>query len=143
VFNDKTNFRDHHEFSPSPLICIKKTKKATLTFHSSSEKTVEVSGGENMFFAALLNLCLGSALAQINSPFGVEPDWSAQATIDPIQFPNGRSNIYQWDQKTFTEKVERGQQHALHYPVAVTGLLLPSRPSLKILDAKPGDPLFA
>lgn len=96
-----------------------------------------------MLFVALLNLCLGSAFAQINTSNGIEPDWSAQASIDPAQFPNGRSNIYQWDEKTFSQKIARGQQHALHYPVTVTGLLLPSRPSLKILDAKPGEPLFA
>ena len=72
----------------------------------------------------------------------IEPDWSADASIDPSVFPNGRSNIYQWDELTLAEKIKKGRNHALHYPVTPTGMLLPARPMLKILSAKPGQPLF-
>ena len=91
--------------------------------------------GKFIFIAAALNLSLGLC-------FGAEPDWSAQATIDPALYPNGRANIYQWDEKSFVDKVKRGEQHALHYPVLPTGLLVPARPSLHVLNAKPGDALF-
>jgi mono/diheme cytochrome c family protein len=96
-----------------------------------------------MLFVALLNLVLTSSFAQSNLQNGIEPDWSSQATIDSSVFPNGRANIYQWDEQTFSEKIARGQKHALHYPVTATGLLIPARPALKVLDSKPGEPLFA
>ncbi len=96
-----------------------------------------------MLFAALLNLLLSPTFAQTGSPNGIEPDWSAQASIDSTIFPNGRSNIYQWDEPTLIEKISRGQQHALHYPVTPTGMLMPARSTLRVLDAKPGEPLFA
>jgi mono/diheme cytochrome c family protein len=91
----------------------------------------------NIFFSFLILTFNLSSLAT-----EIEPDWSANATIDPIVFPNGRANIYQWDEKSLIEKIEKGKKHALHYPVVPTGILLPARPMLKILSAKPGEPLF-
>lgn len=88
----------------------------------------------SVFFIAF-SLCSSSASA-------LEPDWSANATIDPVVFPNGRSNIYQWDEKTLASKIEKGKNHALHYPVIPTGILIPAKPALKTLSAKPGQPLF-
>ena len=83
---------------------------------------------------ALLISCQSLALS---SP--LSPDWSSTATIQP----SGRSNPYGWDEITLKDKVRAGKLHALNYPVAVTGLLIPARPALRMLDAKPGDPLFA
>lgn len=97
----------------------------------------------NVFLSLTILMSTPSAFAAVDSAIGIEPDWSASATIDPEVFPNGRKNIYQWDQETFRSKVERGRNHALHYPVPVTGVLMPARPTLKILDAKPGEPIFA
>lgn len=96
-----------------------------------------------MFFVAAFNLYLCLLNPAAHAQNAIEPDWSAQATIDPSIFPNGRANIYQWDQVTFAEKLKKGQEHALHYPVQVTGILLPARPMLRVLGARPGDPLFA
>ena len=95
-----------------------------------------------MFFVAAFNLYFYLLNPAVNAQVAIEPDWSAQATIDPTIFSNGRANIYQWDQATFTEKLKKGESHALHYPVQVTGLLLPARPMLRILNSKPGEPLF-
>ncbi|MBU6154918.1 MAG: hypothetical protein KGP28_11495, partial [Bdellovibrionales bacterium] len=40
------------------------------------------------------------------------------------------------------EKIKAGKIHALQYPISVTGLLIPAKPSIRALNAKPGDPLF-
>ncbi len=74
------------------------------------------------------------SLAQV----GIEPDWSTSAKIAP----NGRANPYEWDEPTLKEKIRLGKLHALNYPVKVTGLLLPARSSLTILNMGPSDPLF-
>ncbi len=68
----------------------------------------------------------------------VSPDWSTQALIQA----EGRKNPYGWSDSTLQEKVKAGKIHALQYPISVTGLLIPARPSVKLLNAKPGDPLF-
>lgn len=68
----------------------------------------------------------------------LNPDWSADARISP----SGRPNPYGWDDATLKEKTRAGKLHALHYPIEGTGLLIPARPALKALDAKPGDLLF-
>ncbi|MBS1957963.1 MAG: cytochrome c [Bdellovibrionales bacterium] len=101
---------------------------------------VKTKGDEFIFFA-LFHLLLSASL---HSPFtsaavaAETPDWGADKEI-PL---TGRPNPYGWDQKTLGEKVRKGQLHALHYPVEVTGLVMPARSSLKILDMEPGDPLF-
>ncbi len=77
------------------------------------------------------------ALANSNqSP--LTPDWSQNATIDPT----GRANPYGWDEATLQSTIRQGQIRALNYPIATTGLLVPARSTLKILNSKPGDPLF-
>jgi hypothetical protein len=65
------------------------------------------------------------------------PDWSASAEISPW----GRPNPYGWDEKTLAEKIRVGRLHALNYPVD-TGLMLPAKAALSLLDAKPGSALF-
>ena len=67
-----------------------------------------------------------------------EPDWSSNAQIDP----SGRPNPYGWTDAVFEEKVRKGKLHALQYPLEITGLLVPERQALRVLDSKPGDPLF-
>ena len=69
----------------------------------------------------------------------VNPDWSSNTSISPT----GRPNPYEWDETTLDQKIRQGNLYALNYPVSVTGLLLPSRPVLKILNSQPGEPLFA
>ncbi len=71
-----------------------------------------------------------------STPF--TPDWSAGAPI-PAE---GRSNPYKWAPDTLREKIRTGRIHALQYPITATGLLIPARPALRTLNAKPGEPLF-
>ncbi len=90
----------------------------------------------------MLNSCLVLLTLPLLSPFANSapstPDWSENASIDP----SGRENPYGWDETTFKEKVRAGKIHALNYPVSVTGLLVPARSSLQLLDAEPGTPFF-
>jgi len=83
-------------------------------------------------FVAVLNGTGASAWA------ASKPDWSASAQISTT----GRANPYGWDAATFSEKTRLGQLHAVDYPVEPTGILLPARPTLKLLGMKPGDPNF-
>jgi hypothetical protein len=73
-----------------------------------------------------------------SSPTPETPDWSAQALIQT----EGRSNPYGWDASMLKEKIKAGKIHALQYPISITGLLIPAKPSIRALNAKPGDPLF-
>lgn len=67
-----------------------------------------------------------------------EPDWSAQAQL-PL---GGRANIYSLPETDWQRSIHQGKIHALHYPVAVTGLKMPSRTTTRLLDLEPGEPLF-
>ncbi len=87
-----------------------------------------------LIFAVLASFLLSS----FSQASPLTPDWSATTVINP----SGRPNPYGWDQETLALKTRRGLQHALQYPVTVTGFLMPAKETLKILDAKPGDPLF-
>jgi hypothetical protein len=88
------------------------------------------------FNAGIAALVLGFGTIALASP--LIPDWSKTATIDPY----GRANPYGWDAQTLKEKTRLGLVSALNYPVETTGILLPPKPFLKFLDAKPGEPLF-
>ncbi len=89
-----------------------------------------------LFSLFLLSISSGVAFASSKTP--LTPDWSATARISP----EGRSNPYGWDELTLKEKIRAGKLHALQYPIPITGLLVPARPALKAMSAKPGDVLF-
>src|SRR5688572_12908025 len=99
-------------------------------------------GGIFMRFFLLL------VISFIHTPLAlpqVEPDWSSSATNAGSSSTglNSRENIYQWPtQEAWEEQIRRGKIHALRYPVETTGLLMPARSTLKVLNAKPGEPLF-
>ncbi len=103
-------------------------------------KKLTVRVGVYGVFLLLCVALVAPARASIDSPLATQtpPDWSAQAQI-PVQ---GRANIYGWDEATWALKIQRGKRHALHYPVSVTGLQMPARPTLRVLDLEPGEPLF-
>ncbi len=86
----------------------------------------------------VVGLGVASASPAFSGAATVEPDWSAHAEIDP----SGRPNPYAWPEGVFDEKVRKGKIHALQYPLDITGLLVPERQALRVLDSKPGDPLF-
>lgn len=67
-----------------------------------------------------------------------EPDWSEHARIEP----GGRPNPYGWAPDELAQRIRSGKLHALQYPLTLTGLLVPEKQSLRVLDSKPGDPLF-
>ena len=143
VFNDDSDLLDLDFHSPSTSL--KTAEITTLTIHFLRRKTVP-SGGvmrrtKTIRFALLTGLTLaGSALTLPTSTAQaeVEPDWSSTASIPAT----GRPNPYGWDRETLPLKIRAGKIHALQYPIEVTGLMVPARPALKMLDAKPGDPLF-
>jgi len=128
-------------------------KKTTLTFDFSHRKTGKSERGFRVVlssrFSFLSRVAAGLVLLAPSpgtaAPDGAaspdrssSPDWSANARISP----EGRPNPYGWDDKTLQEKIRAGKIHALRYPIPVTGLLIPARPALKALNAKPGDLLF-
>lgn len=69
-----------------------------------------------------------------------QPDWSEAA-----QLPESgqRQNIYELAPGQFRDTVKRGKHHVLHYPVSVTGLLIPKDPFYTILDEGTDNPLEA
>lgn len=94
-----------------------------------------------MIFSIIFQLLFSASLhsSAVPSAHASEtPDWSADKEV-PI---TGRANPYQWDEKTLADKVRKGRLHALHYPVEVTGLVMPARSALKVLDLRPGDAFF-
>ena len=85
-----------------------------------------------LFFLAhfSLNSFTGSSFTLAHAES--EPDWTLSAKIGP----NARPNPYGWDESTLLEKIKLGQKAALHYPVSVTGFLLPARPFLNLMRFK-------
>jgi hypothetical protein len=71
--------------------------------------------------------------------FKTEPDWSKGRSV----LIEGNANPYGWSDQDLEQKITAGRKHALQYPVTVTGLLMPARTTIKFLEAKPGEPLFA
>jgi len=96
-----------------------------------------VKRAQKSFFFLILSIPFLCQIARASTPG--TPDWSASASIST----EGRANPYQWDPTTLEEKVRAGKIHALKYPITVTGLLIPARPAIRALNAKPGDPLFS
>jgi hypothetical protein len=68
----------------------------------------------------------------------LEADWSSNARIAPGE---NRANIYNLDPIKFEEMKTAGYIHAMKYPVAVTGLLIPYQPLLNFVNADSSDPL--
>ena len=90
------------------------------------------------FIIGIGSMWIGLGVAWAEPDWSSQPDWSANAQIDPA----GRPNPYSWPEGIFEEKVRKGKLHALQYPLEITGLLVPERQALRVLDSKPGDPLF-
>lgn len=65
-------------------------------------------------------------------------DWSAGARIS-IEKP--RENLFELPEDQFLKQTQAGMLHALHYPVKVTGLLVPYEPLVNFLEADQRNPL--
>lgn len=84
---------------------------------------------------AMVGLALTLSAAWADEPyFWDRPDWSASSSIDG----ESRANIFQIeDPKELEAMIKRGKEHALIYPVEVTGLLVPYRPIKYFFDGHP------
>jgi len=81
-------------------------------------------------------LALGSSLAHA-SPIGLEPDWSEGFTVPD----GGRGNPYAVPAGEWSRVFATGRLHTLHYPVDVTGMLIPFRPLQSIVEGEDSNPL--
>lgn len=66
-------------------------------------------------------------------PASAAPDWSEGARVR-----TPRSNPYGWGQAEFPVRQREGRLHALHYPVEISGSLIPWEPFRAFLD-EPAD----
>lgn len=82
-----------------------------------------------------LFLLTGATLFATDGAKGEEPDWSEEATLPSS---GERANIYRLPDAEWGDAVARGLQHALTYPVTVTGALVPVRPLRALLDGNAG-----
>lgn len=71
--------------------------------------------------------------------FATTPDWNSAVPIPP----GGRPNPYDLPADELIATVRAGRLHALHYPVATTGIVLPYSPIKRFLHAEASDPLRA
>ncbi len=83
-------------------------------------------------FSALAAVCLCVPGAR-----AFEPDWGKDFPVPA----GGRPDPYGTDAAEMPDLVRRGRLHALHYPVEVTGILLPYKPIRRFLDSDASDPL--
>lgn len=70
--------------------------------------------------------------------FSLGADWSRDARLGP---DGHRANIFDLSEEQFLSARHRGLGHALHYPVTVTGLLIPYEPLVNFLEADSRNPL--
>ncbi|NQZ00340.1 MAG: cytochrome c [Bdellovibrionales bacterium] len=63
-------------------------------------------------------------------------DWSEGAFVPP----GGRTNIYNLNEDDLAESTRKGRLHALHYPVEVSGILLPFHTVEGFFDSNGGAP---
>lgn len=65
-----------------------------------------------------------------------DADWSRGVSIPT----NGRDNPYHLSQRELSQAVRQGREHALNYPIQITGLKLPYAPINSILNADSKNP---
>lgn len=63
-------------------------------------------------------------------------DWSRG-----VEVITPRSNIYQFPEETFQDKVMKGRKHALIYPVTISELLIPFHPITNFFESDENDPV--
>lgn len=66
-----------------------------------------------------------------------EPNWRAGAPVPP----EGRANPYLIEASEYPSVLRAGRLHALHYPVSVTGLVVPEKPIQQFFEAPDSNPL--
>ncbi|MFN8846488.1 MAG: hypothetical protein ACK5V3_10525 [Bdellovibrionales bacterium] len=66
------------------------------------------------------------------------PDWTEGALITP----EGRPNPYQVSIDQLESTQNRGYQHALQYPISITGILIPERPVKRMMGNRLFNNLF-
>lgn len=81
--------------------------------------------------AVVLGSCISALF--IATALHADPDWSASAVLPE---EGHRANIYQYSTEDWQTTVHNGKIHALNYPVAATGLVIPYRPFAYLLDGK-------
>lgn len=90
---------------------------------------------EPFFWALFLSVFSFFSFPAISSAQSFEkqalPDWSEGALVPP----GGRSNPYHLSQEEYPAAIQRGKLHALHWPVEITGALLPFQPIKRIFDS--------
>jgi hypothetical protein len=98
----------------------------------------KIKGGR-MNYLTLIMLCFSiltstSLVAKVSDELRWEhPDWSSNAVIEKGM---DRSNMYDLTEEKLEEVRNKGYIHALHYPVNITGLLIPYNPMRNILKDK-------
>lgn len=91
---------------------------------------------QTRFFYVLACL-VSTGMISLNQAWAAEPDWTQGASVPR----EGRANVYQLPESEFDQTTRAGRLHALHYPVEVTGVLLPVRPIERFLAAESSNPL--
>ena len=86
-----------------------------------------------------LTAALFCFLAAAASASAREPDWSEGVRVPET----GRANIYDLKQSRLKQAITAGRLHSLHYPVEVTGLLIPLNPVKDLLDGPHENPFRA
>ncbi len=65
-----------------------------------------------------------------------QADWSRSF---PVEKP--RSNIYEWNEELFKQKVMEGRKHAIRYPVTGSELVIPYEPIYRFYETPADDPV--
>ena len=75
--------------------------------------------------------------AAVSVAHPTSPDWTEGAPIPP----GGRANPYQLPQAELAASQNQGRIYTLHYPVSVTGLLLPYRVLRDLVEGPTTNPI--
>lgn len=87
----------------------------------------------------MLTIILGLLFGALNSVYAdTTPDWS-QNYILPLG--ETRANLYNFSTSDLEQNKTKGYLHAMIYPVEVTGLLIPYRPLLNVLNGDTKNPI--
>ncbi len=87
----------------------------------------------------MLTLIFGLLVSVFNPAYAdIGPDWS-QDYVLPLG--ETRANIYNVSNTDLEQNKNNGYMHAMKYPVEVTGLLIPYRPFLNVLNADTKNPI--
>lgn len=78
------------------------------------------------------------AIISLNIFANYDADWSRTATI---RSGENRANVFNLSPEEFEQVKIKGLNHAGKYPITVTGLLIPYRPLMNVLESNPSNPI--